>query len=212
MKITELQKKIFPDIREYAQTPLLNVFISECNLSCIHCPVTESLGTGKKVMLNTLLENIGREFEKDAELPDVVVISGGEPLMFFETAILCSALLSMGKKVYLKTNGTGDLRNIPAEVIKLVYFKLISSGEAGEFFFENLAVLSPDDVLVFKIFSTEDMDFAFRLLVNLDMNAVKFRFIFRLMDGILSQDQIEESFRLHFDKSQLPRPEYDILI
>ncbi len=163
-------------------------------------------------MLNTLLENIGREFEKDTELPDVVVISGGEPLMFFETAILCSALLSMGKKVYLKTNGTGDLRNIPAEVIKLVYFKLISSGEAGEFFFENLAVLSPDDVLVFKIFSTEDMDFAFRLLVNLDMNAVKFRFIFRLMDGIFSQDQIEESFRLHFDKNQLLRPEYDTLI
>ena len=211
MKVSGVFKKVFPEIKDYDSTPLLNVFISECNLACLNCPVEEQLSAGgKKIMLNTLLEEIGKKFDEESALPDAVVISGGEPMMFFETSILCSALISLGKTVYVKTNGTGELKNLPPEVIKIVNFKLVSSGEAGEFFFENLSALSEKDALLFKIYTKEDLDLAFTLLNNLELNMVKFGFIFRLMDTAVSQDDVENLLKAKIDENY--RLWYKILV
>ncbi|MFI3317977.1 MAG: 7-carboxy-7-deazaguanine synthase QueE [Rikenellaceae bacterium] len=72
-----------------------------CNVACPWCDAKESWSTTKHPHLN--IEDLAREAgESGAE---VVVITGGEPLMH-QLDELCSKLHAAGQKIFLETSGT----------------------------------------------------------------------------------------------------------
>ncbi len=174
MKIVSIKKNELNEAEELNKQ-VVEIKVSECNLDCTNCIDVEFRETNwQKYSVDTILKKIS-EFEND-----FVLITGGEPLMYFETPIICNALYSMGKKVYLKTNGTGPLENIPAHTVKIINFKLPSTGEGGSFFFENLLYMTGNDYLKFEIQSKQDLDFAMETVNKLAPAKVVFTFIFKI--------------------------------
>jgi 7-carboxy-7-deazaguanine synthase len=128
-----------------------------CNLSCNYCDTPET-----QVMEGAFVSN-GKVMQNPTSIDTVLVrvdagivtLTGGEPLLQTEFAQhLCERLKSLGKTVYLDTNGTlpGALRAIIDHVdIVSLDFKVPTATGRPSFWKEHEACLelsSPKDVFV----------------------------------------------------------------
>ncbi len=200
MKITHLKKVKAKEI-PVKDINVIEIKVSECNLDCETCSDTEYREKNKtKYSVDSLLQEISRFNEQ------TILIKGGEPMMYFETPILCNALYSIDKNVVLKTNGTGPLENIPAHTVKIVNYKLPSTGEGDSFFIENLLHIYENDFLKFEIRSDEDYHKAMETARKLAPAKVVFTFLFVLFQDV----KIYEKEIIDFFKHN-PDLKYDII-
>jgi len=99
--------------------------------------------------------------EKVRELgPDLVVVTGGEPLLQNDTPLLISSLLDNGFTVQIETNGAFDIGVIDKRASVIMDIKCPSSGEAEKNLLSNISKLKSRDEVKFVIATKEDYEWA----------------------------------------------------
>ena len=135
----------------------LCVFIrlTGCNLHCTWCDTEHARGGGKKTAIRKILESVA-----DYGIP-LVEITGGEPLVHANTAILARQLLERDYTVLVETNGSLPIDALPAQAIKIMDVKCPSSGMSEHNHWPNLERLAPErDEVKFVIADRDDYDYA----------------------------------------------------
>lgn len=132
------------------------VRLSGCNLSCTYCDTAYSrTENGTRIEI----EEVMRQLE--ALRLHRVLITGGEPMLQPDaTAHLAQACLDRGWTVYIETNGSLPLGQLPEPVIRIVDAKTPGSGHGDSFLYSNLNALRPHDELKFVITSRADYDWS----------------------------------------------------
>lgn len=140
----------------YAGLPCVFIRLSGCNLACNWCdtPYARTNGNAKEMSVDAVIQE-ARQYRCQ-----LVEITGGEPLIQPETAMLAKRLLDSGLRVLIETNGTSSLAGLDAGIVKIVDVKCPSSGHAGSFIMENMGFITPEDELKFVIADQRDYEFA----------------------------------------------------
>ena len=160
LKVCELFYSIQGE-SSFAGYPTAFIRLSGCNLQCSYCDTKYALQeTGKLYTVNSLLEFVEK-------YPGALVeITGGEPLLQAGVYQLMRHLLAAGKTVLLETNGSINLKKVPAEVIKIMDIKTPDSGMSERMESANFALLAPWDEIKFVLNSRRDYDWAVQIVKN----------------------------------------------
>ena len=137
--------------------PTSFVRLAGCNLRCGYCDTTFAQTVDSdtpQMTIPAILDKLN--FWNCRE----VMVTGGEPLLQKGTCDLLQALVEMGYRVTLETNGSFDLAGVPAAVVRSVDVKTPGSGEVDSFRLANLQLLQPDDQLKFVCVDEEDINWA----------------------------------------------------
>ncbi|MFO7896108.1 MAG: radical SAM protein [Candidatus Cloacimonadales bacterium] len=161
MKLSEIFLSIQGE-STFSGLPCIFIRLAECNLRCNYCDSTYSYQEKFSLAKQEILTKI-QEFSP----VKLVEITGGEPLLQPEVYELFSLLSAEGYQILLETNGSLSLKNVPAEVHKIVDIKCPDSGEADSFLLENLRYLRPNqDEIKFVLSSKSDYDWMKKQLQN----------------------------------------------
>lgn len=133
--------------------PFFFIRLAGCNLRCSYCDTKYAYNNFKDLSLKRLLQ-----LWKDSGLKRCL-ITGGEPLLQKHCLALMELLISNRAIVYLETNGSIDISNVPSEVIKIVDWKTPGSNMEGSFLEKNLEFLNNKDQIKFVI--TDKNDYLF---------------------------------------------------
>jgi 7-carboxy-7-deazaguanine synthase len=156
MVITEIFLSIQGE-STYSGLPCIFVRLTGCNLRCTWCDTAYAFHGGKKMSIDDVLSRVTELAGGNSAL---VELTGGEPLLQPEAALLAERLLAAGHTVLVETSGERPIGTLPREVVKIVDVKCPDSGEGGTFQMENLATLDGKDEVKFVIASRRDYEFA----------------------------------------------------
>jgi 7-carboxy-7-deazaguanine synthase len=154
----------------YAGLPCIFVRLTGCNLRCVWCDTAYAFYGGERQSVEEILERVrvlahpqasGEDSGANAspEIP-LVELTGGEPLLQPEVAVLAERLIAAGYTVLAETSGERAIDLLPREVVKIMDVKCPDSGEFGTFRAANLDALGPKDEVKFVIASRRDYEFA----------------------------------------------------
>lgn len=134
--------------------------LAGCNLRCSYCDTAIALDfqAGTPVDVAELVD------AAVASGAPLVEVTGGEPMAQSGTPELLRALLAAGLEVAMETNGSLPLDAVPEQVIRIVDWKLPSSGMESRMLAANFRQLRPRDEVKFVIGSREDYESAKRVL------------------------------------------------
>lgn len=138
----------------YAGLPCSFVRLTGCNLTCVYCDTAYAREDGVVMQIDNIVERV---VEQRSPL---VEITGGEPLLQQGVPQLCTALMALGKRVLVETNGTQDIGVLPLGVVKIVDVKTPASGMGDSFLERNITQLAEHDELKFVLGSRADFDWA----------------------------------------------------
>ena len=137
-----------------AGKPTVFVRTSECNLRCSWCDTKYAYWEGNLMTVPEILTAI-KKYETE-----YVCVTGGEPLGQRGTIPLMHDLLAEKYTVSLETNGSFSVKEVPAEVMKIIDIKCPDSGVTAAMAWENLALAKPHDQFKFVVASRKDFDWA----------------------------------------------------
>lgn len=170
-----------------------------CNLRCSWCDTGYALNASDAVAemsADELMDAIG----------DVksVCFTGGEPMLQDDAVEFLQRLSDAGKTVVLETNGSVNLKDVPASqnVIISMDIKCPSSGMQDRMCLSNLGLLSEKDQLKFVIADRTDLDYAERFL---EEHPVKANVIFSPVGGVSLGMLAEEVVAKKLDVRVLPQ-------
>lgn len=158
-RVNEVYPCILGEALPSGLTALLIRF-NGCNLACPYCdsPYSREEAGVERSVEDLLLER------RDSGLSRVL-LSGGEPLCQPEPArLLMHRLLEDGVEVFLETNGTLPIRDVPSGVARILDVKVPSARPGVPFLLDNLAVLTDRDQLKFVLSDWEDYRYALGFL------------------------------------------------
>jgi len=137
--------------------PSLFIRLAGCNLKCDYCDTVyaREASSGQEMSIESIIS----ETESYAHV-DHVTVTGGEPLLQAGSIDLMKALIGKGYTVQLETNGSISLKDVPAQVRKIVDVKAPLGGEGSSFLSGNLYYLTATDELKFVILNMDDYKFA----------------------------------------------------
>lgn len=164
LKVTE----IFHSLQGEADTagwPTVFVRLTGCPLRCQYCDTSYAFHGGQWWELEAILARV-REF---ATL--FVCVTGGEPLAQKGCVELLTRLCDEGFRVSLETSGAMTLGEVDARVSKVVDVKTPGSGEERRNRYEELARLTPHDLVKFVICSRADYEWSRAKLKELGVPA-----------------------------------------
>ncbi len=98
--------------------------------------------------------------EVEGRADELVVVTGGEPLLQEGTRSLLSALVRAGHRVVVETNGTVDMDGLPPQVVRVVDVKCPGSGESDKTRWALLERLRSTDEVKFVCSDRADFDYA----------------------------------------------------
>jgi 7-carboxy-7-deazaguanine synthase len=179
MQITEIYKSLQGE-STYAGLSCVFVRLTGCNLRCTWCDSEYTFQGGHKMSLDAVMAEVCHLSPGGG----LVEITGGEPMLQEREVVpLMEQLIPRGYTVLLETSGERLLRNVPAQVIKIVDVKCPDSGEGDTFHLENLGTLTRKDELKFVLSSRLDYEFARDFVSQHDLagkvNAILFSPAFR---------------------------------
>ncbi|MBS3734832.1 MAG: radical SAM protein [Phycisphaerae bacterium] len=182
------------------------VRLAGCNLRCRWCDTPAARGDGQDVTIDDLMDRVatlrcGR-----------VLVTGGEPLVQQATPELLRRLCDAEYRTLLETNGSRDLSDVDARVIKIVDVKCPASGQAGTTRRDALEALGRDDEVKFVIADGEDYAYACDVVGRYALNervAVTFSPVFGEVDpaelaGWLLADRLDVRLGLQVHKILWP--------
>lgn len=144
--------------------PATFIRLAGCNLRCSYCDSEYAQTPGVTRSVADLLKAAGRPEE-------LVVVTGGEPLIQAGIRVLIEALVQAGHSVLLETNGSEDIEALPPDVVRVVDVKCPGSGESEQNRWANLALLRPTDEVKFVLTDRADFDFAMGVVDRHDLEA-----------------------------------------
>ena len=153
LELTEIFKSVQGE-STYMGLPCVFVRLTGCNLRCVWCDTAYAFQGGKKLSIDKILEEI------KSHGIDLVEITGGEPLMQKEVFPLMDTLLKNNFRVMLETGGSLPIKDVPAEVIKIIDLKCPGSGEKEKNHWDNLNHLASTDEIKFVITDRADYEWS----------------------------------------------------
>ncbi len=141
-----------------AGLPATFLRLAGCNLRCSYCDSEYAHAPGAPVSVSELLASLARTPQGRAR--ELVVVTGGEPLIQVGTRDLLSELVRAGHRVVLETNGSLDIDGLPPQVIRVVDVKCPGSGESEKIRWQILDKLRPTDEVKLVLTDRADFDFA----------------------------------------------------
>ncbi len=159
LEVTEIYKSIQGE-STYMGRPCVFVRLTGCNLRCVWCDTTHAFYDGKNLSIDQIIDQV-----KSYSI-NLVEITGGEPLLQKEVFPLMESLLKNKFQVMLETSGSLSVKNVPAEVIKILDLKCPGSGEENKNLWENLNYLANTDEIKFVIADKIDYEWSKKVLQN----------------------------------------------
>ncbi len=141
-----------------AGRPCTIVRLTGCNLRCKWCDTAYAYDEGRETTVDEVLAEVKRLGG------DLVLVTGGEPLLQDETPALLARLCEVGCEVLLETNGSLDIGGLDSRVARCVDIKCPGSGQADSFRRANLDCLRKTDEIKFVLTDKADYDFARRMI------------------------------------------------
>lgn len=171
MKIIEIFDSIDGEGIRTGQ-PATFIRLAGCNLRCSYCDTVYSL-FGEETPCEYTEMTIEEVISKVNKNYNRITLTGGEPLVHRDSALLVCRLLEMGCEVNIETNGAVDivefLKKIP-DTDKLFFtidYKLPSSGMTDKMIWNNFLNLRPCDVIKFVVGSDEDIQLTIAIVERL---------------------------------------------
>jgi len=164
LKLTE----IFYSLQGEADTagmPTTFVRLTGCPLRCQYCDTAYAFHGGHWWELSAILARV-RELGARH-----VCVTGGEPLAQNNCLELLQQLCAAGYRVSLETSGAMPLAGIDARVVLVVDVKTPGSGEESRNRYEELARLTPKDLVKFVICGRADYDWSVAKLRELGLDS-----------------------------------------
>ena len=144
----------------YAGIPCTFVRLTGCNLRCSYCDTTHAFEEGRQMSIADILSHV-----KTLGC-GLVEVTGGEPLLQNDCADLITRLIQAGNTVLVETNGSMDIRCLPAESVCILDIKCPGSGMNDMLNLENLHHLRPHDELKFVLCDRADYNWTKEILGN----------------------------------------------
>jgi 7-carboxy-7-deazaguanine synthase len=163
LKLTE----IFYSLQGEAQSagiPTTFIRLTGCPLRCQYCDTAYAFHGGDWWQLAAILARV-REFGAR-----YVCVTGGEPLAQKNCLELLQQLCVEGYRVSLETSGAMPLAGIDERVVLVVDVKTPASGEESKNRYDELARLTPKDLVKFVICSRADYDWSVTKLRELALD------------------------------------------
>lgn len=142
----------------FAGRPAFFIRLSGCNLRCRYCDTTYAYSGGHKRTIDSLVA------AARAAGYELVLVTGGEPLVQEATPPLLTALADAGFRVLLETNGSRPIDNLDKRLHRIVDLKCPSSGMAAHNYLKNLDELTARDELKCVVSDRRDFDWALQTI------------------------------------------------
>jgi 7-carboxy-7-deazaguanine synthase len=168
----------------FAGRPCTLVRLSGCNLRCHWCDTPQAFHGGKRMPRQAVLQ---AALELGTEL---VLVTGGEPLLQPGALPLLRELCDAGRTVMLETSGERDISEVDARVHRIVDMKAPGSGECARNRYQNLALLGPRDQLKFVLADRQDYEWARALIAAEPGCARAGELLFSPVHGELDPEQL----------------------
>lgn len=165
IKVCEIFKSIQGE-STYAGEICSFVRLSGCNLSCTYCDTTYA---SSEQGTDLTIEQIYNRVKEHGT--NLVEITGGEPLLQKNTAVLCKLFLDNKYIVLVETNGSLEIDILPPGCVRIVDVKCPGSGEGNSFLLSNLQKLVPRDEVKFVISDRSDFLWSVNFIKKQDLRA-----------------------------------------
>jgi len=159
--------EIYPAIQgegRYTGFPCVIVRLGGCNLRCHWCDTKHSYVTDAEFSI--------ADIRKTANLTkqNMVLITGGEPLIHENTLSLIDSLSNEFKHVLLETNGSVSIKNIPRNTHITMDMKCPTSWTNSDTNnYENIAYLKESDEIKFVVGSKEDFEWVIAISTKYEL-------------------------------------------
>jgi 7-carboxy-7-deazaguanine synthase len=140
-----------------AGVPAFFIRLTGCNLRCSYCDTAYAYEGGSEMSLGTLVDLARRQPHQ------LVLVTGGEPLLQADTPALLTDLLDAGFSVCLETNGSLPIGAVDARVHRILDVKCPGSGMADHHVWANMDLLTSRDEIKFVV--GDHLDFTWALEV-----------------------------------------------
>lgn len=162
MKIVEIFDSIDGEGLRAGKTAAF-VRLAGCNLRCSYCDTLYALfGEDEpceytEMTVDEVLSKVNTSFGR-------ATLTGGEPLLYDESADLVNKLTALGVEVNIETNGAVDITEFSKKLddtdnmFYTIDYKLPSSKMTDKMLWKNFENLRPRDVVKFVVGSDEDLN------------------------------------------------------
>ncbi len=159
MKINEIFYSIQGE-GQYLGRPMVFIRVSGCNLRCNWCDTKYAYDEGIDFSIDEIIKELTKFPSHHA------CLTGGEPLIQYQSLELIERLIKLGYFIYLETNGSINIENIPrTESLRFsLDIKCPSSGEEHKMNFNNLKLLGSGDQIKFIIADDDDYSYAKKVI------------------------------------------------
>jgi 7-carboxy-7-deazaguanine synthase len=138
----------------YTGFPTVFIRSTGCDLRCNYCDTSYSFKGGTAMTVSQIIDEIAQWNCRR------VLVTGGEPLLQPDLIELLAALIDRKYAVSIESGGHKSVKDLPAEVVKVLDVKTPASGEGDTFLLDNVQYLNRSDELKFVVSSLEDADWA----------------------------------------------------
>ncbi len=168
----------------FAGLPCTLVRLTGCNLRCSWCDTEAAFHGGTRLSRAQVLE---RALALHTQL---VLVTGGEPLLQPAVLPLMSALCDAGKTVLLETSGERDISTVDARVHRIVDLKAPGSGEHARNRWQNLTLLGVRDQLKLVLRDRADYEWARELIARERLAERACELLLSCVHGVLDPRQL----------------------
>ena len=163
LKINEIFYSIQGE-SSYTGLPCIFIRLTYCNLRCSYCDTEYAFYDGKDISIDDILSEIKKY------PTDLVMVTGGEPLIQDYCINLMEKLIAENYSVMLETSGSMKLNKVPKKVIKIVDFKCPSSDMMEKNDWQILSDIQKQDEIKFVIGNKEDYDWSKEMITKHKLN------------------------------------------
>ena len=165
LKINEIFHSIQGE-SSYTGLPCIFIRLTYCNLRCSYCDTEYAFYEGSDMTVKEILDKI-KQYSTN-----LVMVTGGEPLIQDGSIKLMTQLLQNKYDVMLETSGSLSLDKVPKDVIKIVDFKCPSSKMMNKNDWTILNDINKTDEIKFVIGNREDYDWSKDMIKNYNLNKI----------------------------------------
>ena len=138
--------------------------LTGCNLRCSYCDTKYAYEKGYDLSTEEIVKKIKMLG------PNLVEITGGEPLLQKETTELIDFLIKRKHVVLIETNGTISIKNINQHAIIILDLKCPGSKMSDHTLWKNIEYLRQKDEVKFVIGDRKDYDWAKTIVAKYNLS------------------------------------------